>query len=72
MQRTGAGVLEVDGAASVSAEITRTGVGELTLTGQGIIDAPAVEWPARLTLEASIDALNLTATVPELTLEATW
>ncbi|WP_282847225.1 glycerophosphodiester phosphodiesterase [Microbacterium oxydans] len=72
VQRTGAGVLELDGAASVSAEITRTGVGELTLTGQGIIDDPAVEWPARLTLEASIDALNLTATVPELTLEATW
>lgn len=72
VQRTGAGVLELDGAASVSAEITRTGVGELTLTGQGVIDTPAVEWPARLTLEASIDALNLTATVPELTLEATW
>lgn len=72
MQRTGAAVLELDGAASVSAEITRTGVGELNITGQGVIDAPPVGWPARLTLEASIDALNLTATVPELTLEATW
>lgn len=43
-----------------------------TITGEGVIDAPPVDWPARLTLEASIDALNLTATVPELTLEATW
>lgn len=72
MQRAAAAVLELDGAASVSAEITRTGVGELNIIGQGAIDAPPVEWPARLTLEASIDVLNLTATVPELTLEATW
>lgn len=72
VQRTGAVVLELDGAASVSAEITRTGVGGLNVIGMGVIDAPRVEWPARLTLEASIDALNLTATVPELTLEATW
>ncbi|MBE7953632.1 hypothetical protein ILP86_04770 [Microbacterium sp. R1] len=72
VQRTGEAVVVLDGAASVSAEITRTGVGELNITGQGVIDAPPVDWPARLTLEASIDALNLTATVPELTLEATW
>lgn len=72
VQRTGVAALELDGAASTSVEITRTGVGELNITGQGVIDAPPVGWPARLTLEASIDALNLTATVPELTLEATW
>lgn len=72
VQRTGAAVLELDGAASVHAEITRTGVGGLNVIGMGVIDAPPVEWPARLTLEASIDALNLTATVPELTLEASW
>jgi hypothetical protein len=46
----------------------------LTATIIGTVSgpAPAVEWPARLTLGVSIDALNLTATVPELTLEASW
>lgn len=46
----------------------------LTATIIGTVSgpAPAVEWPARLTLGVSIDALNLTANVPELTLEATW
>lgn len=72
IDRTAAGLLELQAAATVTVSITRTAVGVLELNGLGIIEAPPVDWATRLTLEATIDTLNMTATVPTLKLEATW
>lgn len=72
VDRTAAGLLELQGATTLTVSISRTAVGVLELNGQGLIEAPPVEWPTRLILSATIDTLNMTATVPTLTLEVAW
>ncbi|WP_396657084.1 glycerophosphodiester phosphodiesterase family protein [Microbacterium oxydans] len=72
VERTAGGILELDGTGDTTTVVTRTATGTLTITGVGAIETPPVEWPTRLTLDATIDTLNLTATVPTLTLEAAW
>ena len=66
------GTLALGGIGTYTFHVIRTALGILTMNGSGAINGEQPEWPARLTLNATIDTLNLTATVPELTLEATW
>ena len=66
------GTLALGGIGTYTFHVIRTALGILTMNGSGAINGEKPEWPARLTLDATIDTLNLTATVPELTLEATW
>lgn len=70
--RTAEGGLTLGGVGAAVFHITRAALGILNLTGQGVVDGEQPDWPARLTLTATIDTLNLEATAPTLTLEATW
>lgn len=69
--RTTTGVVQVDGEAAHTVSMTRAAFGQIVITGTGAIDGPAVTWPDALTLTTATEPLNLTATAPTLTLEAT-
>jgi len=51
--------------------MTRAAFGQIVIAGIGAIDGPAITWADILTLTAATETLNLTATAPSLTLEAT-
>lgn len=70
--RTALGMLALLAAANHANNTDTNGTGTLTLTGAGVVAGAETVFPVTLTLEADIPTLELSATVPQLTLEATW
>ncbi len=70
--RTALGMLAFLAMASHANNTDTNATGTLALTGVGVVSGAETVFPVMLTLEADIPTLELTATVPQLTLEATW